>query len=102
MATTETGANNGEKNSPLGSTVKNLSLRGDGLPRSPVAASEPHYGGGNSGDSADSPRSGEDVAPMKTGNNDREENSLRSGAAKTPSLRGRGPFAEPGGLIGAT
>ena len=46
--------------------MKNLSLRGDGRPLSPSAASAPNYGGC----SADSPRSGKEMAPMKTGAKD--------------------------------
>ena len=66
-----------------------------------MAASAPNYGGGNGGGSADSLRSGEDVAPMKTGDNDDEEKSPRRGSVKNLSLRGGGPPTEPGGLIGA-
>ena len=91
MVTTETGANDRGKNSPRSSAVKNLSLRGDGHPRSPAATSAPNYGGGNGDGSVDSTLSGEDVAPMKTGsNNDDEEKSPRSGSVKNLSLRGEG------------
>ena len=74
---------------------------GDSHPRSLAAASAPGYGSGNGGGSKDSPRSGKDVVPMKIGNNNREEMSPRSGAAKNPSLRGGGAPAELGGLIAA-
>ena len=63
---------------------------GEGRPLSPAASSGPNYGGGNEGHSANSPRSGEEVAPTKTGTNDREENSLcSSGVKKLSPMGGR-------------
>ena len=66
MAPREMVANDEEKNYPRSSAVKNLSLRGDGRPQSPTAASASNYGPSNGGGSADYSRSGEDVMPMKT------------------------------------
>ena len=89
MAPTKTGANDGEENSPRSSGVKKFSPRGEGRPLSPAAASAPNYDGGDGGRSADSPRSGKEMAPMKTGAKDGGENSQRSSARK----RIRKPFS---------
>ena len=65
--------------------MNNLSLRGEGRPLSQAAALAPNYGGR----SADSLRSGNEMAPMKTGAKDGGENSQRSSARK----RIRKPFS---------
>ena len=58
--------------------------------------------GNNDDGTADSPIGGEEMAPTKKGANEGKENSPRNSAVKNLSLRGRGPPAEPGGLIGTT
>ena len=51
--------------------------------------------------SAYSMPSGEEMAPASTGARTGAANSPRSSAARNLALRGGGPPAEPGGLIGA-
>ena len=100
-APTNTGAKDRENNSPRSGAVANLSLRGEGRPLSTAASSAPNYGSGNGGRSADPTPSGEEMTPTKTGANNTEDNSPRSGSVKNLSLRVGVPIAEPGGLIGA-
>ena len=87
MAPTKTGAKAGEENSLRNSSAKNLSLRGEGCPLSPPAASAPNYCGGDGGRLMDSTRSGEEMTPTKMGANDGKENSPSSSSAQNLSLR---------------
>ena len=71
MAPTKTGAKAGEDNSPRIGAVKNLSQRGRGPPAdSGGLIGAKNHGSGDDGRSADSIRSGEERAPMKTGDKD--------------------------------
>ena len=87
MAPRMTGAKDREENSPRSTAVrKNLSLRGEGRQPSTAASSPPNYGREYGGRSVDSPRSGKEMAPKKTGDKGGEENSPRSSAVRKTSL----------------
>ena len=90
MAPTKKGANDGEENSPCNSAARNLSPSGGGLPAEAGGLIGAKSWRRRWGRSADSMRSGKEMAPTKTGANNGEDNSLCSSLAKNLSMRGGG------------
>ena len=71
MAPTKTSAKDGENNSLRSDAVKNLSLRGRGLPaESGGLNGAENYDSGDGGRSGDSIRRGEEMASTETGAKD--------------------------------